>query len=91
MAEAQYVGNTPRERRGDPGDKTLRGYILKYDKEANPRELRRMTEDGSLEAYLTGQINAMRKYARSLIGENEIPAHAWRRAMRTYIYGKDDD
>ena len=60
MAEAgiQYAGDTPREQRGDPGDNTLRKRIIEHEKRASPRELRRMTEDGTLEEYLATKIRA---------------------------------
>ena len=90
-AELQYVSDTPREQRGDPGDNTLRKRIVEHEKRTSPRELRRMTEDGTLEEYLATRIRATRRYARDLIGSNEIPAHAWRRAQRVYIYEKDED
>ena len=90
-AEIQYVSDTPREQRGDPGDNTLRKRIIEHEKRTSPRELRRMTEDGTLEEYLATKIKATRRYARDLIGNNEIPSHAWRRAERVYIYEKDED
>ena len=90
-AEIQYVSDTPREQRGDPGDNTLRKRIIEHEKRTSPRELRRMTEDGTLEEYLVTKIRATRRYARDLIGSNEIPSHAWRRAERVYIYEKDED
>ena len=90
-AEIRYVSDTPREQRGDPGDNTLRKRIIEHEKRTSPRELRRMTEDGTLEEYLATKIRATRRYARDLIGNNEIPTHAWRRAERVYIYEKDED
>ena len=91
MAEIQYVSDTPRERRGDPGDNTLKKRILEHEKATNPLELRRMTEDGTLEEYLATTIRATRRYARDLISNNEIPTHAWRRAIRVFVYEKDED
>ena len=90
-AEIRYVSDTPREQRGDPGGNTLRKRIIEHEKRTSPRELRRMTEDGTLEEYLATKIRATRRYARDLIGNNEIPTHAWRRAERVYIYEKDED
>ena len=90
-AEIQYVSDTPREQRGDPGDNTLRKRIIEHEKRTNAKELRTMTEDGTLEEYLATKIRATRRYARDLIGSNEIPTHAWRRAERVYIYEKDED
>ena len=91
-AEIRYVSDTPREQRGDPGDNTLRKRIIEHEQRTSPRRNSgRMTEDGTLEEYLATKIRATRRYARDLIGKNEIPTHAWRRAQRVYIYEKDED
>ena len=74
-----------------PGDNTLRKRIIEHEKRTNAKELQTMTEDGTLEEYLATKIRATRRYARDLIGNNEIPTHAWRRAQRVYIYEKDED
>ena len=50
-----------------------------------------MTSDGLLDQYVETQIAAIQKYAQRLIGDGEIPTHAWRRAERIFIYGKDED
>ena len=91
MAEILYTSDTPREWKGYPGNKTLRARIIAHQKRTNAKELRQMTHDGRLDQYVETQIAAIQKRAQRLIGDGEIPTHAWRRAERIFIYGKDED
>ena len=91
MAKAKFIADVPMEERNDPGDNRLTSMITEFIQRESPKELQQMKNDGSLDEYLATTIRATRRRARSLIGTGEIPAHAWRRATRVFIYGKDED
>ena len=87
----RFTSDTSMEWKGYPGNKTLRARIIAHEKRTNAKELEQLTSDGLLDQYVETQIAAIQKYAQRLIGEGEIPTHAWRRAERIFIYGKDED
>ena len=91
MAKPAYVTDLPEEERHDPGDKGLRKQVIDYEKIANPKELRRMRREGTLEDYVAIKIRATRNYARYLIGFKVPSSEAWRRAIRVHILERDED
>ena len=66
----------------------FRGCI---ERDNDNREYRRMARQGTLEGYLASKVRATRDYAGWLIKQNEMPSHAWRRAIRTLILEREED
>ena len=54
MVEAEFVGDTPPKRWGDPGDKSLRKTMLEQDQQVNPKGLRGMTDGRNAESPFGG-------------------------------------
>ena len=75
----------------DPGDARLREQILRYERSANPRELRRMRQAGELDDYVATKIRVTRSNAQYLIGIGEMASEAWRNSIRQYILEQELD
>ena len=85
------LADLPENERDDPGDKTLKAEAIKFERENNPQEYRKMRAAGELDEYASLKAKAARSYAEGLIAQGELGSHAWRRAMRVHIFEREED
>ena len=72
-------------------DSALREEAIKFERQNDPKEYRRMRSEGTLDEYAGLKARATRDYAETLISQGELPSHAWRRAMRVHIFEREED
>ena len=86
-----FMHELPEDERYAMSDAQLREEAIKFERENDPKSYRQMRDDGELGAYADRKARATREYAEWLISRNEIPSHAWRRAVRVHIFERDED
>ena len=88
---AKNIMDTPPERRGFPGRKTIRKTKLERLRKYDKAEVRRLVRDGTLDEYLDSVVEAVEQHGQDLIAQGVMPTEAWRRAVRVHVLDASDD
>ena len=86
-----YVTEVAPERRGYPGNKTIRKMALEHMRNHDKTTVRRMAKEETLDAYLASIVTEVKNHGEKLMGEGVMPSEAWRRAIRVHIMGMADE
>ena len=86
-----YVTDKPLEKRGYPGDKTIRKTAVENMRTYDKTGVRRMVKEGTLDAHLDSIVAEVKNHGETLIGVGVMPSEAWRRAVRVHVLGHTDE
>ena len=86
-----YVTDKLYEKRGYPGDKTLRKLAVDAMRRNDKTTARRMANEGTLDAHLNSIVSEVKNHGDTLIGTGVMPSEAWRRAIRVHVLGHSDE
>jgi hypothetical protein len=74
-----------------PDQEMLESKALKFVRQNDPKEYRRMKKEGELEKFCQLKAEAAKSYAESLIATGEFENQAWYRAICLEILEREKD
>ena len=75
----------------DPGDSHIRERVIRFLRDSDEEDFRRMAKKGELDEYLAQAVDAVRSDAEGRIQAGYMESEAWRLAIRTQVYGLQED
>ena len=75
----------------DPGNSHIKAVAVKRLRETDEAEYRRMAKKGELDEYLDRAVESVRSDASWRLDAGYMESEAWRLAIRTQVYGLEED